>query len=94
VIAILCIASFSAARVRSAASEKEKLEQGRYLVEQVGLCGDCHTAHNEKGEPIVAQAFQGASVSLKPVSPIPNWAESRHLLSASRALPTNKPSRF
>ena len=28
------------------------LARGKYLVEDAGLCGDCHTPLNEKGEPV------------------------------------------
>jgi hypothetical protein len=52
-----------------------KAERGKYLVIQVGLCGDCHTPHNEKGEPVQGQELQGADVTFKPLKPIPNWSE-------------------
>src|SRR2546430_8536848 len=29
-----------------------QIERGKYLVEQVARCGDCHSPVNEKGEPI------------------------------------------
>jgi hypothetical protein len=29
-----------------------KLERGKYLVDQVAMCEDCHTPRNEKGELI------------------------------------------
>ncbi|HKT46054.1 MAG TPA: c-type cytochrome [Candidatus Acidoferrales bacterium] len=77
-VAVASAAMFSGARARStsgAAVEKAKVEHGRYLVVQVGLCGDCHTPVNEKGEPIEAQSLQGASVGFKPLAPVPNWAE-------------------
>jgi len=51
-----------------------KLERGRYLVEQVALCGDCHTPHNEKGEPIREKLLQGAPLPFKPTVPLP-WAD-------------------
>jgi mono/diheme cytochrome c family protein len=71
-------AGYSAPRAgssSSAAGAKARLEHGRYLVERVGLCGDCHTPMNEKGEPIAEKALQGAPVVFKPLVPIPNWAE-------------------
>jgi mono/diheme cytochrome c family protein len=58
-----------------AESSAATIERGRYLVQQVALCGDCHTPHNEKGEAVVDQAFQGASTIFKPLQPVPNWAE-------------------
>ena len=28
-------------------TDKDRIERGRYIVEQVSLCGDCDTPHNE-----------------------------------------------
>jgi len=27
-----------------------QIEHGKYLVERVGMCGDCHSPRNERGE--------------------------------------------
>jgi len=51
-----------------------KLERGKYLVENVGMCGDCHSPRNEKGEPIAGQKLQGAALEFEPKVPIPVWA--------------------
>jgi mono/diheme cytochrome c family protein len=52
------------------------LARGKYLVENVGLCGDCHTAHNDKGEPIPGKYLQGAPLDFKPTVPMPVWADN------------------
>jgi hypothetical protein len=59
----------------SGASASSKLERGKYLVEQVGMCGDCHTPHNEKGEPIPEKTLQGTILPFKPTVPMPQWAD-------------------
>jgi len=51
------------------------LARGKYLVEDAGLCGDCHTPLNEKGEPVEGQSLQGAPLSFKPTVPVPDWAD-------------------
>jgi mono/diheme cytochrome c family protein len=51
------------------------LARGKYLVDDVGLCGDCHTPHNDKGEPIKEKYLQGAPLDFKPSVPMPVWAE-------------------
>jgi mono/diheme cytochrome c family protein len=48
---------------------------GKYLVEQVTLCGDCHTPHNDKGEPVVGKLLKGAPLGFKPGVPMPGWAD-------------------
>ena len=70
---LLVLALLGLTAVSPAVSDS-KLERGRYLVEQVALCGDCHTPHNEKGEPIREKLLQGAPLPFKPTVPMP-WAD-------------------
>jgi mono/diheme cytochrome c family protein len=49
--------------------------RGKYLVEDVGKCGDCHTPFSEKGEPIKEQWLQEATLAFKPTVPMPVWAD-------------------
>jgi mono/diheme cytochrome c family protein len=49
--------------------------RGKYLVEDTGKCGDCHTPFSEKGEPIKEQWLQGATLAFKPTVPMPVWAD-------------------
>lgn len=51
------------------------VEHGRYLVQQVAMCGDCHSPHDDHGQVIEARALQGASLTFKPLGPVPNWVE-------------------
>jgi mono/diheme cytochrome c family protein len=53
----------------------DSLGHGKYLVDRVGLCGDCHTPHNENGQPIEGQWLQGAPITFKPLVPMPEWAD-------------------
>ena len=48
-----------------------QIERGKYLVERVCLCGDCHSPRNEKGEFDRAQWLQGELISFKPDHPMP-----------------------
>jgi mono/diheme cytochrome c family protein len=49
--------------------------RGKYLVNDAGKCGDCHTPFSEKGEPIKEQWLQGATLPFKPTVPMPVWAD-------------------
>jgi len=51
------------------------ITRGKYLVENVGLCGDCHTPRNDKGEAVREQWLKGAPIEFKPTIPMPVWAE-------------------
>ncbi len=58
-----------------APAQSAKVARGKYLVEGVGMCGDCHTPRNEKGEPLPAKTLRGAVLSFKPIMPMLVWAE-------------------
>jgi hypothetical protein len=60
---------------RPKAASAATLARGKYLVENVGLCGDCHTPRNEKREPVKEQWLQGATLAFKPIVPMPVWAD-------------------
>ena len=49
----------------------EQIERGKYLVERVCLCGDCHSPRDAKGEFDRAQWLQGELISFKPDHPMP-----------------------
>jgi hypothetical protein len=53
-----------------------RLERGRYLVQQVGLCADCHTPRDDRGQPVEEKDLQGARILFKPIVPMPAWGES------------------
>jgi mono/diheme cytochrome c family protein len=63
------------AQPKSHSSSSATIARGKYLVENVGLCGDCHTPHNEKGEPLKDQWLKGATLDFKPTVPVPVWAD-------------------
>src|SRR5882757_4158564 len=49
--------------------------RGKYLVEQVGLCGDCHTPRDDKGEFVKEQWLKGAILDFKPIASVPVWVD-------------------
>ena len=50
------------------------LERGRYLVEQVAMCGDCHSPRDEKGQLMPELHLHGAALGFAPKVPMPVWA--------------------
>ncbi len=71
---LLCFAITSVSLAQSPGGSRD-IARGQYLVEQVSLCGDCHTPRNEKGEPIQAQLLKGATMPYKPAVPTPVFAD-------------------
>jgi len=54
----------------SAASE---VARGKYLVEGVAMCGQCHTPRDSNGNFDLTRRLQGAPVPWLPAKPDPNW---------------------
>jgi hypothetical protein len=59
----------------SAARGESEIERGRYLVEEVAKCTECHTPRNAQGELDHSAWLQGAPIWIMPVRPISNWAD-------------------
>lgn len=49
--------------------------RGRYLVEKVGLCIDCHSPRDEKGQFVAERWLQGSPIPFAPTVPMP-WANA------------------
>jgi len=54
-------------------AQDAKLDRGKYLVENVGLCGDCHTPMLPTGQPDGSHVLRGAALGFQPIHPIPKW---------------------
>jgi mono/diheme cytochrome c family protein len=55
------------------AGEGAQVERGKYLLEEVAKCQDCHTPRGEKGELDRGRWLKGAKLDFAPVNPIPGW---------------------
>ena len=64
VTALLCLAL-------PTASNAQSMARGHYIVEHVGMCDDCHTPRDDKGQLITSQALQGAPIGFRPLHPMP-----------------------
>jgi Cytochrome c len=72
-VAILSLAA--AGRSRETPSQKDEIERGKYLVEEVAKCAECHTPRDPRGNLDTHAWLQGAPIWIMPVKPIPNWAD-------------------
>jgi mono/diheme cytochrome c family protein len=57
-------------------ADRGDVERGKYLVENVAMCGECHTPRNSRGDLKYDAWLQGASTWIRPVAPIQNWADA------------------
>ena len=58
----------------AAAPENQQIAHGKYLVEQVAKCGDCHSPHGAKGEVVAGKELGGTKLDFQPIHPVPGWA--------------------
>jgi mono/diheme cytochrome c family protein len=60
-------------------------ERGKYLVEEIAKCADCHTPATETGEPDRARWLKGAVLPFAPIEAVKNWHKTApDITSASR----------
>lgn len=67
----------SAAQQKSSVSAppaQSAVEHGRYIVENVGMCEECHTPRDANGNLDESRRLQGAQIWIMPVHPMTNWA--------------------
>jgi hypothetical protein len=52
-----------------------EIERGRYLVENVAMCVECHTPRDSQGELRKDAWLAGAPIWIRPIAPIQSWAD-------------------
>jgi mono/diheme cytochrome c family protein len=84
-IAVCAISFFACACHGFSQTQAARVERGRYLVNQVGKCGDCHTPH-VAGAPDKSKWLKGSVLGVKPLGPVPGWAATAPDLTGSGPL--------
>lgn len=56
-----------------AADTGSSADRGRYLVEEIGKCQDCHTPRAENGQLDKSKWLKGATLDFKPVAEVKGW---------------------
>src|SRR5271168_4823709 len=57
-----------------------EVERGKYLVENVAMCGECHTPRDSAGNLKTDSPLQGARIWITPVAHIQPWADHAPVL--------------
>ncbi|MGC2764765.1 MAG: cytochrome c, partial [Candidatus Acidiferrum sp.] len=70
-----CLSLGNRMPLAEAVGEDNEIDRGRYLVEEVAKCGECHTPRDARGELDQQSWLQGGSIWIEPVRPIQNWAD-------------------
>jgi mono/diheme cytochrome c family protein len=66
-------AGADSAKGDAAKIDAAKIARGKYLVEEVAKCQDCHTPKMDNGDLIKSQWMKGASIGVIPVASSANW---------------------
>lgn len=56
------------------AANQNQIDRGKYLVENIGMCEECHTPRDSSGDLDESRRLQGAAIWIVPVHPNTNWA--------------------
>jgi mono/diheme cytochrome c family protein len=61
------------AQTSKPASKANLIVRGKYIVEAVAACSDCHTPRGENGESDRSKWLAGAPLFFQPAKPVPGW---------------------
>ena len=67
------IAAQDAKKAAAPAGETTLVARGQYIVEDVAVCGNCHTPRKPNGELDRSHWLAGAPVPYLPAQPTPDW---------------------
>lgn len=75
VLGVVGLAASSSTPQTKTSTNRGDIERGRYLVEEVAKCSECHTPRNDRGELIEGAWLQGAPIWIQPSKPMKDWAD-------------------
>jgi len=75
---VLCLLVLLPAAIAASSNESKQgdVERGRYLVEEVAKCAECHTPRDERGNLERSRWLEGGANWILPAHPTPNWANN------------------
>jgi len=73
---LLVVSGAVAVCVPAAPQAGGQVDRGKYLVEELGRCGECHTPRTADGALDRSRWLQGAPIWFKPIQPTSDWAYS------------------
>src|SRR5215472_3659726 len=70
----MCWVAVSAQKAPAPAGGNAQVERGQYLVENVAMCGECHSPRDDQGQPDHSRWLEGASMWFSPNQTYKDWA--------------------
>ncbi len=83
---IKTIAVFCAAAALGLAADSDSVARGKYLVEEMGKCQECHSPRTETGELDKTKWLKGATLDFAPMHEVKGWHKSSPDLTGGGAL--------
>src|SRR5438477_10138968 len=74
------------AALLSVAADSDQVERGKYLVEEVAKCQECHTPRTESGELDKSKLLKGATLDVQPLHEVKGWHKTSPDLTPSGRL--------
>jgi mono/diheme cytochrome c family protein len=71
---------------RPMSGQDARIERGKYLVEEVARCQECHTPKTETGEFDKTQWLKGATLVGVPATPVKGWHQKSPDITSTSAL--------
>ncbi|MFN7983839.1 MAG: c-type cytochrome [Vicinamibacterales bacterium] len=85
-LGILVLFAAGVAWPSAAFSQDATLARGKYLVEEVARCQECHTPRTETGELDKTKWMKGATIIGVPPTPVADWHQRSPDISSTSAL--------
>jgi mono/diheme cytochrome c family protein len=83
-MSLLAATGLTLATAVAAFAQDANVQRGKYLVEEVARCQECHTPRVESGAFDKSKWLKGATLTITPLAPIADWhAQSPDITSTS-----------
>lgn len=66
--------------------QDSKIQRGKYLVEEVARCQECHTPKTDAGEFDTTKMLKGANLNIAAIAPIAGWHAASPDITSTSAL--------
>ena len=86
IVLSLPLAGLVAAAGITLRAQDAKVQRGKYLVEEVARCQECHTPKTDTGELDKAKWLKGAKLDVAPVATIQGWHAASPDITSTSAL--------
>lgn len=93
-LTLLALLGGAFAQTTATAADDAHITRGRYLVENVAMCADCHSPRGEKGRFIAGKEYTGSPLGFAPTVPMPAWADHAPHIAGLPGYTTEQAVRF